>query len=102
MVKNGDNKITRVYYAVRNEDGTYGELHCLGETVDDIEMIQCAEIVRCNSCTHWQNGHICKKFSKFGTIETKSDFYCGYSEKEGGSLGKAEGDSTTQRQLRGT
>ena len=34
MVENGDNKITRVYYAVRNEDGTYGELHCLGETVD--------------------------------------------------------------------
>ena len=35
MVENGDNKITRVYYAVRNDDGSFGELHCLGETVDD-------------------------------------------------------------------
>ena len=35
MVENGDNKITRVYYAVRNDDGSFSELHCLGETVDD-------------------------------------------------------------------
>ena len=34
MVENGDNKITRVYYAVRNDDGSFSELHCLGETVD--------------------------------------------------------------------
>ena len=35
----GTNRVTNVYYAVRNEDGSFGELHCLGETVDDIEMI---------------------------------------------------------------
>ena len=34
MVENGHGEITRVYYAVRNEDGSFGELHCLGETVD--------------------------------------------------------------------
>lgn len=35
----GTNRVTNVYYAVRNDDGSFGELHCLGETVDDIEMI---------------------------------------------------------------
>ena len=35
MVENADSKITRVYYAVRNDDGSFSELHCLGETVDD-------------------------------------------------------------------
>ena len=31
----GTNRVTNVYYAVRNDDGSFGELHCLGETVDD-------------------------------------------------------------------
>ena len=35
----GTNRVTNVYYAVRNDDGSFSELHCLGETVDDIEMI---------------------------------------------------------------
>ena len=30
----GTNRVTNVYYAVRNDDGSFGELHCLGETVD--------------------------------------------------------------------
>ena len=34
MVDYGNGEITRIYYVVRNEDGSYGVLHCLGETVD--------------------------------------------------------------------
>jgi len=39
------------------------------------------EIVRCKDCEHWKNGHLCEKLSRFGSFETKADFYCGYPER---------------------
>lgn len=37
--------------------------------------------LQCKNCKHWVNNHLCKILSKYGTFETKADFYCGYAEK---------------------
>lgn len=39
------------------------------------------EIIRCKDCKHWINDHLCESLSKFGSFETKADFYCGYAER---------------------
>lgn len=40
------------------------------------------EVIRCKDCKHWQNGHLCKVFSRFGTIETDEDGFCYKGEEE--------------------
>lgn len=44
-------------------------------------MLSQPEIVRCKDCKHWINDHLCESLSRFGSFETKADFYCGYSER---------------------
>ena len=39
------------------------------------------EIVRCKGCKHWKNKHLCESLSRYGSFETKADFYCGYAER---------------------
>ena len=39
------------------------------------------EIVRCESCEHWKNEHICECLSRYGTFETPKNFYCGYGKE---------------------
>ena len=36
------------------------------------------EIIHCKDCIHWINKHLCEIWSRYGTIETKPDFYCGF------------------------
>ena len=40
------------------------------------EIASMPTIVRCKECKHWQNNHLCKKWSIYGTIETLEDGYC--------------------------
>ena len=40
------------------------------------------EIVLCKDCEHWKNEHLCESLSRFGSFETKADFYCGFSCKK--------------------
>ena len=45
-----------------------------------LEHIGKEPIVRCKYCKHYQNGHICRYFSRFGTIETNPNGYCSWGE----------------------
>lgn len=40
------------------------------------------EVIRCKNCEHWKNEHLCESLSRFGSLETKADFYCGYAERK--------------------
>lgn len=40
------------------------------------------EVIRCKNCEHWKNEHLCESLSRFGSFETKADFYCGYAERK--------------------
>lgn len=40
------------------------------------------EIIRCRDCKHWKNKHLCESLSRYGSYETKADFYCGYAERK--------------------
>lgn len=40
------------------------------------------KIIRCGDCKHWKNEHLCESLSRFGSFETKADFYCGYAERK--------------------
>ena len=53
--------------------------------IADIEhapTIDAVEVVRCKDCKHWQNEHLCRAFSQFGTIETQGDDYCSHGERK--------------------
>ena len=39
------------------------------------------ELITCEDCKYWKNGHLCKQLSQYGSIETPPDFYCGFAEK---------------------
>ena len=46
-------------------------------------------IVRCKECRWWNgsqetmhNNHLCRNWSKFGSINTSADDYCSYGERE--------------------
>ena len=40
------------------------------------------KVIRCGDCKHWKNEHLCESLSRFGSFETKADFYCGYAERK--------------------
>ena len=39
------------------------------------------EVIRCKDCKRWKNRHLCESLSRFGTFETKENFFCGYGEE---------------------
>ena len=39
------------------------------------------ELIRCKDCRQWYNSHLCRQWSKFGTIETDADDFCSYGER---------------------
>ena len=45
---------------------------------EDVEIV-----VRCKDCKHWLNGHLCKHWSRHGTIETGAYDYCSYGREKG-------------------
>lgn len=42
------------------------------------------KLVRCENCKHWSGRHLCKVFSKYGTVETLPNDFCSYGEQEDG------------------
>lgn len=38
--------------------------------------------IRCVDCKHWINHHLCESLSRYGTFETKAEFFCGYAERK--------------------
>ena len=56
----------------------------IGRAEIEIEKLPSAqpEIIRCKDCEHWKNEHLCESLSRFGSFETKADFYCGYAERK--------------------
>lgn len=55
------------------------------ESIDDIVLgryvIDLDPLKECKDCRHWKNGHLCESLSRYGTFETKADFYCGYARR---------------------
>lgn len=45
---------------------------------------EAVEVVRCKDCKWHINGHLCKRLSQYGSIETPPSFYCGFGERKGG------------------
>lgn len=39
------------------------------------------DVVRCKDCKHYSNGHLCRHFSRYGTIETKETNFCSFGER---------------------
>ena len=60
--------------------GTDSNKKRLDDWINSLPSAQ-PEIIRCKDCEHWKNGHLCEKLSRFGSFETKADFYCGYPER---------------------
>ena len=59
--------------------------------IDDAPTIDAVEVVRCKDCRWWNgsketmhNNHLCRNWSKFGSINTSADDFCSYGERKGG------------------
>lgn len=39
-------------------------------------------IVYCEHCKYWKNDHLCEMMSRFGTISTTPNFFCGYGDRK--------------------
>ena len=61
-----------------------GEIDAYVTAIDTVKTLPAAhpEVIRCGDCEHWKNEHLCKRLSRFGSFETKADFYCGYAERK--------------------
>ena len=59
----------RLFKVIRTDESKYF----------DIEYVR--DVVTCRECKHWQNNHLCKKWSIYGTIETLEDDFCSYGER---------------------
>ena len=60
-----------------------GIFNAIEEWLDDWEVPSAQpEIIYCKDCINWINKHLCEIWSRYGTIETKPDFYCGNGQKE--------------------
>lgn len=51
-------------------------------TIQDMPTEEAEKVIRCMDCKHWKNQHLCESLSRFGSFETKADFYCGYAERK--------------------
>ena len=52
------------------------------EMIRELPTATHPKIIRCVDCKHWKNEHLCESLSRFGSFETKADFYCGYAERK--------------------
>ena len=52
------------------------------EMIRELPTATHPKIIRCGDCKHWKNEHLCESLSRFGSFETKADFYCGYAERK--------------------
>ena len=51
------------------------------DQLDREDTMEIEPVVKCKDCKHWQNQHLCKIWSKNGTIETGKDDFCSYGER---------------------
>lgn len=56
---------------------------CVRATINHMPTIEPErpEIVHCKDCINWSNRHLCEVWSRYGTMETKPDFYCGHGTR---------------------
>ena len=69
--------INNIRYAkgIAYKKATWIKLRELAEIAD--------RLVYCEKCDYWQNRHLCKFWSKHGTIETVEDDFCSYGYPKG-------------------
>lgn len=60
---------------------TYGESN-MPSIIDEQPTADVVNVVRCGECRHWQNGHICLAWSRYGTIETTAEQFCSSGERK--------------------
>lgn len=53
----------------------------IAQLLDDQPTADVVEVVRCKDCRWYDNHHLCKQLSQFGSIEPLQDFYCGFGER---------------------
>lgn len=63
-----------------HDDFVYWNREHVLRVLKDLPSAQ-QEIIHCKDCIHWINKHLCEIWSRYGTIETKPDFYCGFGER---------------------
>ena len=55
------------------------------ESIDDIVLgryvIDLDPLTECKYCRHWKNEHLCESLSRYGSFETKPNFFCGYAKR---------------------
>ena len=39
------------------------------------------ELIQCKNCRYWENKHLCKAHSIYGTYDTKGSDFCSRAEK---------------------
>lgn len=64
------------------ESGLKEQLADDSDSYDSLLPTVQPEVIRCKNCEHWKNEHLCERLSRFGSFETKADFYCGYAERK--------------------
>lgn len=64
------------------ESGLKEQLADDSDSYDSLLPAVHPEVIRCKNCEHWKNEHLCERLSRFGSLETKADFYCGYAERK--------------------
>lgn len=64
------------------ESGLKEQLADDSDSYDSLLPTVHPEVIRCVECEHWKNEHLCESLSRFGSFETKADFYCGYAERK--------------------
>ena len=64
------------------ERGLKEQLADDSDSYDSLLLTVQPEVIRCKNCEHWKNEHLCESLSRFGSFETKADFYCGYAERK--------------------
>ena len=74
-----EHRLAEPAYQHTGEDWYVG-MNCAESELYELQSVQ-PEIVMCKDCKHWINGHLCESLSRFGSFETKEDFYCGYAKR---------------------
>ena len=49
--------------------------------IHNAPTIEAEPVVRCKECKWYDNLHLCRQLSRFGSIEPLADFYCAFGER---------------------
>ena len=72
----------KVYHGI-NVGANYGGLRAIvfKRDIDIAQTIDAVPVVRCKDCIWFQNNHVCRLVSMFGTIERDPEDYCSRGER---------------------